>query len=231
MTNHHSGVKGSLEAVDRYLALGLPPAKANLGFAMYAKYFQTQPGEDCSTRPVGCPIVKAENDDGSDAGTSGAVTFEKFNVAPATPGALTTSPAGVGTCGKGTAFTCAGLANDGCCSQYGYCGSTPAHCGTGCQSGYGTCTGPDIAASFVAAYKGYSVDQANGGAWWWDRQNSLFWTLDTVELMQRKFTEIVAARGLGGVMAWSWGEDSFDYSHLKALTAGVKALEARTSSH
>jgi chitinase len=25
-------------------------------------------------------------------------------------------------------------ANDLCCSQYGYCGSTPAYCGTGCQS-------------------------------------------------------------------------------------------------
>ncbi|KAI1772000.1 carbohydrate-binding module family 18 protein [Hypoxylon cercidicola] len=27
-----------------------------------------------------------------------------------------------------------------CCSQYGYCGAGSAYCGTGCQSGYGTCT-------------------------------------------------------------------------------------------
>ncbi|KAH6894715.1 hypothetical protein B0T10DRAFT_258913 [Thelonectria olida] len=26
-----------------------------------------------------------------------------------------------------------------CCSQAGWCGSSTAHCGTGCQSGYGTC--------------------------------------------------------------------------------------------
>lgn len=26
-----------------------------------------------------------------------------------------------------------------CCSQAGWCGSTTGHCGTGCQSGYGTC--------------------------------------------------------------------------------------------
>ena len=220
-------MKGSLAAVEKYLGLGLPPAKANLGFAMYAKYFQTKPGEDCSKRPVGCPIVKAENDDGSDAGTSGAITFEKFNVAPAVPTNLTMSP--TGACGKNTFFTCNGLPNNGCCSQYGFCGATPAHCGAGCQSAYGTCTGPDISASFVAAYKGYVVDQEAGGAWYWDRKNALFWTLDTVELMQRKFQHIVAAKGLGGVMAWSYGEDSYDYSHLKAMTAGVKALSGRAA--
>ncbi|KAH3941820.1 hypothetical protein HBI56_237000 [Parastagonospora nodorum] len=27
-----------------------------------------------------------------------------------------------------------------CCSQYGYCGSTPAYCSTGCQSGWGSCS-------------------------------------------------------------------------------------------
>ncbi|RPB11863.1 glycoside hydrolase/deacetylase [Morchella conica CCBAS932] len=28
-----------------------------------------------------------------------------------------------------------------CCSQYGWCGDTDEYCGTGCQSGYGTCSG------------------------------------------------------------------------------------------
>jgi hypothetical protein len=27
------------------------------------------------------------------------------------------------------------------CSQWGYCGSTSDYCGTGCQSGFGNCTG------------------------------------------------------------------------------------------
>ena len=26
-----------------------------------------------------------------------------------------------------------------CCSHYGYCGSTPEHCGAGCQNGFGQC--------------------------------------------------------------------------------------------
>ncbi|KAK4647827.1 uncharacterized protein QC761_104780 [Podospora bellae-mahoneyi] len=38
--------------------------------------------------------------------------------------------AGIGNCPSGQ-----------CCSQYGWCGVTSEHCGTGCQSGFGTCTG------------------------------------------------------------------------------------------
>lgn len=31
-----------------------------------------------------------------------------------------------------------------CCSQYGWCGDTPAHCGTGCQSGCGNDAEPTV---------------------------------------------------------------------------------------
>ncbi|KAH9433433.1 hypothetical protein MCOR02_005480 [Pyricularia oryzae] len=43
------------------------------------------------------------------------------------------------TCGKASGFTCQGSKWGNCCSQYSYCGSSDAYCGTGCQSGYGTC--------------------------------------------------------------------------------------------
>ncbi|KAK8056575.1 hypothetical protein PG993_001802 [Apiospora rasikravindrae] len=223
-TAHHTDVQGSLKAVDAYLALGCPAAKLNLGLAFYAKYFQTAKGVDCSGGPIGCPILLAENaTDGSDLGTSGAITFEKANVSPPPPPTnLTTSKDQ--SCGTGTAFTCQGLADAGCCSQYGFCGSTPAHCGAGCQANFGTCTGPQIGASFVSALKESKTDEVLGGQWWWDASNELFWTLDTVPLMQRKFKEIVAARGLGGIFAWSLGEDSYDWSHLKAMREGVKGL-------
>jgi glucan 1,3-beta-glucosidase len=46
-----------------------------------------------------------------------------------------------GSCGGTTGYTCAGLASGTCCSQYGWCGSTSAYCGTGCQSAFGTCSG------------------------------------------------------------------------------------------
>ncbi|KAI6383275.1 hypothetical protein MCOR25_000194 [Pyricularia grisea] len=47
-------------------------------------------------------------------------------------------PAGLeGKCGAG--FTCEGFAKGTCCSQFGYCGSSEAHCGTGCNPAFGTC--------------------------------------------------------------------------------------------
>ncbi|KAH7392398.1 hypothetical protein DE146DRAFT_139450 [Phaeosphaeria sp. MPI-PUGE-AT-0046c] len=42
-----------------------------------------------------------------------------------------------GACGASAGKCNAGL----CCSQYGYCDSTEYHCGTGCQSAFGTCYG------------------------------------------------------------------------------------------
>ncbi|KAF2442745.1 hypothetical protein P171DRAFT_415887, partial [Karstenula rhodostoma CBS 690.94] len=36
---------------------------------------------------------------------------------------------------------CGGWASGGCCSQEGFCGSTPAHCAEGCQSGCTTVIG------------------------------------------------------------------------------------------
>jgi hypothetical protein len=43
------------------------------------------------------------------------------------------------TCGPTTSNTCQGSTFGNCCSQYGYCGGTSDYCGTGCQSGFGTC--------------------------------------------------------------------------------------------
>ncbi|KAF7548853.1 hypothetical protein G7Z17_g6784 [Cylindrodendrum hubeiense] len=45
-----------------------------------------------------------------------------------------------GLCGATYKTTCANYGTKTCCSQYGYCGSAAANCGTGCQSDYGTCT-------------------------------------------------------------------------------------------
>ncbi|KAF2120461.1 hypothetical protein BDV96DRAFT_266726 [Lophiotrema nucula] len=45
-----------------------------------------------------------------------------------------------GTCGGTTKAICLGSTFGNCCSQYGWCGSTTAHCGTGCQKTFGSCT-------------------------------------------------------------------------------------------
>ncbi|KAF2793366.1 carbohydrate-binding module family 18 protein, partial [Melanomma pulvis-pyrius CBS 109.77] len=44
-----------------------------------------------------------------------------------------------GQCGAQNGLTCTGSTFGSCCSQYHYCGSTSAYCGTGCQSRYGNC--------------------------------------------------------------------------------------------
>ncbi|KAI5465418.1 hypothetical protein BGZ63DRAFT_103798 [Mariannaea sp. PMI_226] len=45
-----------------------------------------------------------------------------------------------GLCGSAFKATCANYGTKTCCSQYGFCGNTAGHCGTGCQKGFGTCT-------------------------------------------------------------------------------------------
>ncbi|KAK5627133.1 hypothetical protein RRF57_002848 [Xylaria bambusicola] len=71
-TQHHSSVRGSLNTVEKYIGLGMDPAKMNLGIAFYAKYFETS--EEC-TEPVGCETVLLEDANGLDTGRSGATTF------------------------------------------------------------------------------------------------------------------------------------------------------------
>lgn len=44
-----------------------------------------------------------------------------------------------GTCGGYSGFRCSGSVYGDCCSQAGWCGSSLAYCGTGCQSQFGTC--------------------------------------------------------------------------------------------
>lgn len=225
-TKHHTDVEGSLAAIEAYISRGMDASKLNLGIAYYAKYFTLAANSTC-VGPIGCPIALAENAEGSDTGTSGAATFEASSFpAVVNSSSLTTSTDG--SCGSGTTFMCTGTATGGaCCSQYGYCGETTGHCGTGCQSEYGTCTDETTkttAESFQDALTNGKTDTDAGGQWYIDTEANLFWTWDTPELIAQKFTDIVQAKGLGGVMAWSLAEDSNDWSHLKAMQDGVASL-------
>lgn len=224
VTKHHSDISGSLAAVEAYIDRGMTASKLVLGMAFYAKFFALPSNSTC-TGPVGCPIVQAELADGTDAGTSGAMTFEASSF-PVTVDASNLTASTDGSCG--TTVTCAGTTWGSCCSQYGYCGNTDAHCGTGCQPDFGTgCTDTSTkttAQSFADALENGQTDTELGGQWYIDTDASLFWTWDTAELIEEKFTKIVSAKGLGGVMAWSLAEDSYDWSHLKAMQAGVKSL-------
>ncbi|KAF2028980.1 hypothetical protein EK21DRAFT_90197 [Setomelanomma holmii] len=75
-----------------------------------------------------------------------------------------------GSCGAASeGLTCAGSVFGNCCSQYGWCGSTSAYCGTGCQSGYGTCT-PVVSSTGVKV----SDDGSCGGTGGMTCQGSTF---------------------------------------------------------
>jgi chitinase len=216
-TNHHTSATGAAETIERYLKIGAPGNKINLGFAFYAKYFTT--AGDCSKTPIGCPIVLAEDPvTGADTLTSGAWTFEKQHMQPIEASRLV--PSTDGTCGADKMTKC----TSGCCSQYGNCGFSREHCSGACQHAFGTgCTDPDIFGSWQIASANGLTDQAAGGQYYFDKTNNLFWTWDTLPLITRKFDEIVKTYGLGGVMAWSLGEDSFDWSHIGRIASRLNA--------
>ncbi|KAF2677406.1 carbohydrate-binding module family 18 protein [Lentithecium fluviatile CBS 122367] len=210
VTAHHTSIAGSTQSVNNYLDIGYPAEKLNLGFANYAKYFTT--ASDCNSSPLGCPIVPAEKPDGTDALNSGAYTFEKANMMSAAN--MTNLKVSTdGTCGPDK-----GKCASGCCSQYANCGTSPQHCSVACQVAFGTgCTGPDIAGSWQKALVDGTYDENEGGQYYFDTDNRLFWTWDTLDIMERKNAKIVQGLGLGGVMAWSLGEDSYDWSHVKTM--------------
>lgn len=231
VTKHHSDIQGSLAAAQAYIDRGMTASKLNLGIAFYAKYFALASNSTC-TGPLGCPIALAEDASGTDTGTSGAATFEASSF-PAEVDTSALTESSDGSCGAGTTFMCTGTATDGaCCSQYGFCGDTDAHCTTGCQADYGTCTdtSKSTAESFADALTNGQTDAENGGQWYIDTEANLFWTWDTPELITQKFTDIYKTLGLGGIFAWSLAEDSYDWSHLKAMQDGVAALNAEASA-
>ncbi|KAF9878056.1 polysaccharide deacetylase [Colletotrichum karsti] len=43
------------------------------------------------------------------------------------------------SCGSTSGYTCLNSVFGNCCSYYGFCGSSMTYCGTGCQSGFGSC--------------------------------------------------------------------------------------------
>lgn len=59
--------------------------------------------------------------------------------------------------------------------------------------------------------------------YYFDAKVNYFWTWGTPEIIARKFKDIVEPKKLGGVMAWSLGEDTYDWSHLEAMQKGVGA--------
>ena len=54
------------------------------------------------------------------------------------------------SCSGSAGYTCLGSSFGSCCSAYGWCGSTDAYCGTGCQSAFGTCDSDPASSSVIS---------------------------------------------------------------------------------
>jgi GH18 family chitinase len=76
VTNHHTGVANSLEALQAYVERGVSPEKMNLGLAFYVKWFKTAAGVNCSKEPIGCKTELMEDPEtGADLGQTGAFSW------------------------------------------------------------------------------------------------------------------------------------------------------------
>ncbi|KAF2492822.1 glycoside hydrolase [Lophium mytilinum] len=217
VTGHHTSIHDSHDSIQSYIGVGLDPAKINLGFAYYAKWYTTK--GDCQT-PLGCPLAQLEDPiTGADTKLSGTVTFETANMAPL-PAAGSITVSSDGSCGANGHSCPAGS----CCSYAGYCGTTDDYCKGGCQHVFsnGGCKDADVLGSWTKARSQGFTDTTAGGQYYYEFAQRLFWTWDTVDLMEKKFDQIVKPLKLGGVMAWSLGEDSYDWSHIKVMAAKNK---------
>lgn len=110
-------------------------------------------------------------------------------------------------------------------------GSGDDFCQTGCLSDYGECKGISITDSWRRAQEDGKTDDKLGGQYYWDAETNLFWTWETPEIITRKFSDIVEKKNLGGVMAWSLGEDTYEFAHVKAMQNGIKTATTKMGAN
>ncbi|KAK3305454.1 glycoside hydrolase family 18 protein [Chaetomium strumarium] len=80
----------------------------------------------------------------------------------------------------------------------------------------------DVTESFSRALEHGVYDDQQGGYYYWDAIQHLWWTFDTPDAIKRKFPLIVDKRRLGGVFAWGLGEDAPLFKHYAALVEGLQ---------
>ncbi|KAF1850922.1 glycoside hydrolase family 18 protein [Cucurbitaria berberidis CBS 394.84] len=71
----------------------------------------------------------------------------------------------------------------------------------------------------------------DGGYYYWDEKERLFWSWDTPTAIQYKLHALVEKSALGGVFAWGLGEDAPKFQHLRAANEVMRGLVSSTSEH
>ncbi|KAL8740955.1 MAG: hypothetical protein Q9190_006390 [Brigantiaea leucoxantha] len=84
----------------------------------------------------------------------------------------------------------------------------------------------EMSASYSRAMARGQFDPVQGGHYYWDARENLWWSWDTPAMILKKFPAIMQKKKLGGSFAWGLGEDGYHFTHLKALTAEMKKFKA-----
>jgi GH18 family chitinase len=85
----------------------------------------------------------------------------------------------------------------------------------------------NLATSFTKALAHGVYDGEEGGHYYWDEPEQLFWSWETPGSIQKKVSAMVGGQKLGGVFAWGLGEDAPKFDHLRAANAALKAISTR----
>jgi len=80
----------------------------------------------------------------------------------------------------------------------------------------------EVAESFARAADNGVYDDEQGGYYYWDALDDLWWTFDTPDAIKRKIPLTLGKRRLGGVFAWGLGEDAPLFKHFEALNDGLE---------
>ncbi|KAH9882915.1 hypothetical protein J1614_000281 [Plenodomus biglobosus] len=112
---------------------------------------------NCCSQYGWCGATTAHCGNGCQAGfgNCGSSAGGANSTNPSLPAANSTNTAGTvstdATCGGTNGYTCIGFAEGECCSSYGFCGTTPDHCGTNCNPLFGKCNGSGASSSGSAS--------------------------------------------------------------------------------
>jgi len=80
----------------------------------------------------------------------------------------------------------------------------------------------ELSPSYERAMAHGRYDSVQGGHYYWDPEEQLWWSWDTPDAIVKKFPATMEEKRLGGAFAWGLGEDANDWVHLKALTAEMR---------
>lgn len=137
---------GSMDACKKYVAENPAAFQNSFWQITYFKTFIVNTAVSSSTSTRASSTSTRVSSTSTSTRVSSTSTRLSTTIATSTRTSTSASPSATkkvttdATCGGTGGFTCQGSTFGNCCSSAGWCGSTVAYCGTGCNKNFGTCT-------------------------------------------------------------------------------------------